>query len=559
MSVLDVLFAARDLGRLQEIASTFARHGLGDVVQRMGLSGPLERAGRALHWSGADQLREMPTHERVRRALEQLGPTFVKFGQLLATRPDLLSPDWITEFERLHQAVTPVPFAELLPQLEEDLGADPRELFEGFDETPLAAGSIGQVHSARLSDGRRVVLKIRRPGIRAKVEADLRLLERFAELTEQELPELRRYRPVQMVRLFSRTLREELDLSLEARNTELIGRNLADDEFVEVPEVIDEFTRERLLVLAFVDGVSAGEWAHEHEPGTGEGPLLAARGADAILKMIFVDGIYHADPHPGNVFFQPQARLVLLDCGMVGRLSERRREEFMNLLVAVFKRDERRVVAVLLDWAGDEEEVDTELLAQDARAFIDRYHGAKLGDVDLQAVLGDVVDMVRENGLILPADMSSLIRVFALLDNLGRELDPDFDLTSKIQPMAERAIREQHSLLNVLGRQTEDLAGLVRELPRDLRQLFDKARRGKLRLEVRVNRLPEFGDRITESANRVTVGMITAALIVGTSIAMTVDKGPMLLGIPVLGLLGFLTSCAVGAGLLWSILRSGRR
>lgn len=559
MSMLDMFFAARDLGRLQEIATTFGRHGLGDVVQRLGLVRPLQRAGRALHWSAAEELRAMQTQERVRRALEHLGPTFVKFGQLLATRPDILPPPWIEEFSELHQSVAPVTFEDLLPQLVEDLGADPREVFEHFDETPLAAGSIGQVHAARLPGGRRVVLKVRRPGIRAKVEADLRLIERFAELAEQELPELRRYRPTAIVRLFARTIREEMDLAHEARNTARLAENLASNEFVTVPEVIDDYTCERLLVLGYVEGISAGRWAAANRPGDGDGPVLASRGADAILQMVFVDGVYHADPHPGNVFFQPGGRLALLDCGMVGRLSDRRREEFLELLASVARRDERRVVEVLLGWAGDEDEVDAELLAVDARAFIDRYHGARLGDVDLSSVLGDVVDIVRENGLILPADVSGLIRVFALLDSLGRQLDPDFDLTAKVQPLAERAIREQHSFLRVVGRQAEELAGLARELPRDLRLILDKARRGKLRVEVRIQRLNEFGDRITESANRVTVGMITAALIIGTSIAMTVDQGPTVMGIPVLGMFGFATSIAIGAGLLWSILRSGRR
>ncbi|MEO0652569.1 MAG: AarF/UbiB family protein, partial [Planctomycetota bacterium] len=410
-----------------------------------------------------------------------------------------------------------------------------------------------------LPSGERVVLKIRRPDVRGIVEADLRLLERLAELAEQELSELRRFRPIMLVRVFARTMRDELDFAHEARATEMLASLSDEDSHVRYPRVYRDFTRERLLVLERIDGTSARAWEQGTRPAGLDGPLLARRGAQELLHQIFIEGVFHADPHPGNVFFLPGSRIALIDCGMVGHLTERRRQEFLGLLVAVLKRDERQVTEALLAWAAEDSAGDPELLGQDVRSFIDRYHGAPLGEVDFSEALTDVADIVRSNGLFLPPDVTTLIRVFALLDRLGAQLDPAFDLTALARPIAERAIREYRAPWRVLEREASEALRLVRDLPRDLRQILDRTRRGRLRMEVAIDSLDDFGDRLDKSANRITVGLITAALIDGTSIAMTVEGGPRVLGVPALGLFGFISSGLVGASVLWSILRSGRR
>jgi ubiquinone biosynthesis protein len=245
----EALSTARDLGRMQEIASVLIRHGLGDAVRRMGIAGFLERAGSVLHWDGAKGLAEKPAEQHVREALEDLGPTFVKLGQILAGRRDLLAPTWTEELARLHQRAAPVPIDAILAQLREDLGGDPHALFARFDEQPLAAASIAQVHRAALHDGTEVVVKVRRPGIEEVVDKDLRLLARLAELAEQELPEMRRYRPKSLVRQFARSMRQELDLRTEARNAERIASGIAPEDLIDIPRVHAEYTRERVCVM----------------------------------------------------------------------------------------------------------------------------------------------------------------------------------------------------------------------------------------------------------------------------------------------------------------------
>jgi ubiquinone biosynthesis protein len=518
----------------------------------------LERAGRALHWDGAAGLATKAPQQHFREALEDLGPVFVKLGQILSGRSDLLPPEWTEELARLQERSTPVPYEKIRAQLVQDLGAPPEEAFADFHVEPLSAASIAQVHRASLPDGTPVVLKIRRPGIERTAEADLRLLKRLAETIELEMPELRRYRPKSLVRQFSRSLRAELDLRIEARNAERLAAGLPEGSRIVVPRIHQRFTRERLCVMDYVAGQSLGEWIRTGMPGDVRPSEVARLGAETILHMVLVDGFYHADPHPGNVILMPDGRLGMLDFGMVGRLSEERRLQFLQLLHAIVERREDDVVEILLDWS-EGGETDAGGLAIDSAAFVDRYYGLPLERLDVTELLMDVAALLRDNDLYLPNDVALLLKVFVTLDSLGRQLDPEFVMAEHVAPFAERVLREHGSPVAVVRRNLRELARTASSFPRDVRRLAGRMRRGNLRLAIEVRDLRDFGHQLDRSANRLTVGLVTAALIVGTSIALTVPGGPHLLGLPLFSLLGFLSSAAAGVWLLWSILRSGRR
>ncbi|MBW2373404.1 MAG: phosphotransferase, partial [Deltaproteobacteria bacterium] len=525
---------------------------------RMGLIRLLHRADDALHRRQASEFEEERTPVRVRLALENLGPTFIKLGQVLASRGDLLPPEYVDELSHLQSGVTAVPFEELREQLVEDLGQPPEDVFTDLDTEPLAAGSIGQVHTAKLPDGTRVVLKIRRPGIEKTIRADLRLLERLAEILEKEVVELRRFRPRMVVRQFARSLKAELDFSIEGRNTQRIARNMVAVEGLVIPGIFEQYSSKRLIVQEFILGHSADAWTRGDRPEGLDPVRIASLGADAILRMVFDDGFYHADPHPGNVLFLPGGRVGLIDFGMVGRLSDERRQQVVLLLSAAMDRDEDALVDTLLEWS-DGGDTDLDALSQDCNDFLDRYSGRELKDLDIAGMLEDITRIVRQNSLMLPADVAMLIKVIVTLEGLGRRLDPTFSLDEHLAPVARRLIRRMSSPRRVIASNWKDLRRLFVALPRDLRRLVLRARRGGLKIELDLKRLDDFGHQLDRSANRVTVGLITSALIVGTSIAMTIDAGPMVLGVPVLGLLGFLTSFTIGLLLLWSILRSGHR
>jgi ubiquinone biosynthesis protein len=556
----DVLSTTRDLGRLHEIGSVLIRHGFGDVVRRLGLARALEKAGRLLHWQEAAELVRLAPAERVRRVLEELGPTFVKLGQVLATRVDMFSPEWIREFEKLQDAVPPVPFEQLREQLEEDLGAAPGDVFADLEVEALAGGSIAQVHRARLKDGTPVVLKVRRPGIRATVEADLRLFDRLASLAEKELPEVQRFRPRQMLRQLEKSLRGELDLVHEARNAERLAVALGDTSALVVPGIYWKWTCERLNVQDFVDGVPGHDVAGARRAGL-DLKELAHLGSNAILKMVLEDGFFHADPHPGNVFFLQGGRIALIDFGMVGRLSEARRSEVVDLLMGLVEKDSERVAAILENW-GDDAIPDAEVLAADVEGLLDEYHGRPLKEVPFGAILVEVLELLRHQGLVLPADLALLFKVLFTLESFGLRLDPEFNMAVEAEPFLRRALRRRYSPGAVARRSRRSfrrMTELISHLPDDVGATMRSVRRGRLQVKIDLLGLDRFGHRVQQAANRITLGVVIAALIVGTAIAMTAQVDSRFFGLPLLGLLSFLSSFVGGLWLLWAIWRSGRR
>lgn len=566
--------AARDLGRLHEIASVLIRYGFGDFVRRMGMANALERAGRALLWKHAEELAHLEPPARARRVLEELGPTFIKLGQVLATRVDLFEPEWIAEFSKLQDSAPPVPYAELQQQLGEDLGAPPEEIFAAFDPEPLAAASIAQVHHARLKDGSAVVVKVRRPGIRPTIEADLRWLMRLAELVESENPELRNFRPQEIVRQFELSLRRELDFATECRNAERIANNFAgytDQDIasppatvpaapvIVIPRVYWKWTGERVCVQEFIDGIPGRDLAAADHAGL-DRKILARRGAHAVLKMIVEDGFFHADPHPGNVFYLPGNRLAFIDFGMVGRLNEERRDQMIQLMLGMVRREPARVADVMLDWSGDVS-VDEDSLQLEIQTFVDQYYGIPLKQLNLGAMLADLTAILREYRIALPADLALLIKAFITLDGMGRELDPDFDMAGEALPMLERSVRARYkpaALIKRGWRTAGEMLAMISDIPHDLSRLLRAARRGRLQIHIDVTHLKHVGNQLDGAANRLAIGIVVAALIIGSAIVMTVPGGPMLFGLPTFGLIGFLGAAAGGVWLLLSIWKSNR-
>ena len=554
--------AARDLSRAQDIAVVLIRYGFGDMVRRLGMADALAKAGKVLHWHVSDEFARLEPPARARRALEDLGPTFIKLGQILATRVDLFAPEWIAEFSKLQDAAPAVPFEQVRAQLAEDLGEAPEAAFASLETTPLAAASLAQVYRARLTDGREVVLKVRRPGIRPTVEADLRLLARLAEIVNAEMPELRRYRPAEVVREFTTSLRRELDFGAECRSAERIAGHFAGHPEFVIPAIHWQWSGERLNVQDFIDGIPGRNLAAVDAAGM-DRRLLARRGAAAVLKMILEDGFFHADPHPGNVFYLPGNRIAFIDFGMVGRLTEARRYEIAVLLHGLVSGGAEVVAEILLDWRDDgdaEAQTDPARLRREIDTFVDQYKGVPLKRLDLAAMLSDVVTILRDNQLTLPPELAVLVKAFISLEGMGRQLDPDFDMAGEAAPYLQQALLAHRSPAALARRGWRTVDGalkLLTGLPQDLGQLLRAARRGRLKVEVEVLPLKHFGDRIDRALSRLTIGIVTAALIIGTSIVLTVP-GEGISGLSTVALLGFIGAVLGAIWLLVSIRRSGR-
>lgn len=559
--LIETLGAVRDMGRLSEIAGVLIRHGFGDSVRRLGLTDKLERAGHAIKWDHVSDLAHLEPPVQVRLAMEELGPAFVKLGQILAGRADLFGPDWITQFEKLHSHVPPVPLDLLRPQLREDLGGEPEKVFADFDVEPLAAASIAQVHRARLKDGTQVIVKIRRPGITEIIEADLRLLEHLAAVVETEMPALKAYRPQLLVREFAKSLRRELNLEAECRHAERIAANMVALPFIVIPRVYWAHTGERVNVQDFIGGIPGDQLDRLSAEAGFDRTLLAQRGAQAVLKMIVQDGFFHADPHPGNVFYLDGNRIAFIDFGMVGRLSGRRREELLQLLLGLVERQPQAVADVLLDWTGDEHGVNLSQLETEIETFVDQYHGTPLAQLSLGQMLADVTAILRDHHLGLPSDLALLIKAFISLEGMGRGLDPGFHMATEATPLLRQVVRARYRPQALASRAWYALRrtlAVAEQLPHDISLLLRNARRGRVHVGIELAHLKRVGDQIDRSANRLAMALVIAALIIGSSIVMTVQGGPTLFGLPTFGLLGFIGAVVGGMWLVRAIWRSSR-
>lgn len=553
----ETIHLVRDLPRIREIIFVLARHGFGDLVRRIGVHRTFEKAGERLDLPQDGQEPALAPAVRARKALEELGPTFIKLGQVMATRVDVFPPEWITELEKLQSSVPITPFAEIEAELTAVWQQAPSAIFHDLETTPIGSASIAQVHRAKLGDGTPVILKVRRPHIVHKIEADLRILHHLAGLVEYEFPDTRQYQPVRIVEQFARSLRRELDLAQEAHNHARFSRNFADSPHIVIPEVFWEWTNEIVNVQRFIGGVPGNDLSLLEAAGL-DRKLLAQRGADAVLKMILIDGYFHADPHPGNVIYLPGNRIAFIDFGMVGRLPARRRDEIVDLLAALAARDENSLQAVLVEWSADAK-VDEDKLAADIGELMFNYENLPLKSIRFGQLLNDVIAILREHSIALPPDLTLLFKALITLEGLGRQLDPDFQMVPHLTPFVRQVIIQRYApaaLARKGRRSVMQIMGLLGGLPRDAASLVKAARRGKVKIDLDLKRLDSFGAQIGKIVNRLTLGIVTGCLIIGSSIVMTVQAGPKLMGLPAFGFLGFSIAFVNSIWLIWSIWKS---
>ena len=438
-----LLHTGQDLKRVNELAGVLLKYGFGDMIRRFGLAAPVEQAGKLVRQRIDRELLTMPPAVRLRKALEEMGPTFVKLGQILATRVDLFPVDWIAEFEKLQDSAPPIPFPELRPLLEKSLGKPIDSVFAEIDPVPLGTASIAQVHRAVTRKGETVVLKIQKPGLQRMIDSDLRLLHHAATLAMDNSVEIRRYRLVDIVREFERSLNRELDFTIEARSADRIRKNVRSLPWLKVPKVYWEYTSERLQVQELIEGIPARQLDRLDAAGM-DRKLLARRGATAALKMALEDGFFHADPHPGNFLIQPGNRIAMLDYGMVGKLSEARREQIVQIIKSVVSREPDTCAAVLASWS-DGQPVKFEALTADVEDIISEYYGMSLAELDLTGLLLSITQLLRAHNLVLPSDIALLIKAIITLEGFGRLINPDFDVMKEAEPLVRRLMRVRYS------------------------------------------------------------------------------------------------------------------
>lgn len=547
------------LPRYRQIANVLARHGFGYLVGVIGLERfvPLHR-GLLGHSRRAEPYTQ-PEH--VRMALEDLGATFIKLGQILSTRADLVPPAYLSELAKLQDAAPMVPRAVVRDTLVAELGRPIEECFASFDLTPLAAASIGQAHAATLLDGTEVVVKVRRPGIVEQVEEDLEILLNLAATASRRWELADQYDLVGLAQEFAQTLRAELDYLREGRNAERFAAHFARHPAVHIPRVFWDTTTSRVITLERIRGTKINDLAALDAAGI-DRRALAEQASHILLKMIFEDGFFHADPHPGNFFVEPSGRIGLIDFGMVGTVDEHTQEQLVDLVIAVTSQDPERLVDAFLALGMARRRIDRTQLRQDLQHLVAHYYGRSLGEMPLGPLIEEALAVVRRHRLQLPSNLALLFKTTMMAEGLAAQLDPSFRLAAVLEPYAQQLIVRQYSPLRWarrLGRASLDAARLSTELPEKVRRVLGELERGGLEVGVRPTTFEPLLHRLERLANRVILGILTAAFVNGLAVLMSTYHPPgweQWSG--VLFAFGFLLASALGIYLAWSILTSGR-
>jgi len=497
-----------------------------------------------------------PLHLRL--ALEELGTTFTKLGQILSTRADLLPPAYLVELTKLQDSASPVAFKEIAKVVETELGQSIERLFAHFDPVPLAAASIGQAHAATLWNGTEVVVKVRRPGVVEQVNEDLEILKELAASASRHLSFADHYDLTGLVEEFSQTLRRELDYVREAHNAERFAVNFATDPHIHVPRVFWEATTSRVLTLERIRGIKINDLKALDEQGT-DRRWLADYATSVVLKMVCEDGFFHADPHPGNFFIEADGTIGLIDFGMVGIIDERTQELLAELLITINDQNADRLVDVFLDLGVTRKRIDRASVRRDIEQLLSTYWGLPLGELRIAALLNDVYTIMRRHQLHLPSNLALLLKTVIMIEGLGVNLDPDFHLPKVLTPYTERLILRQYSpfrWVRSFGRSSLELARFAVEIPQHLRRIATAAESGNLQIGMRPEGFDPVIDRLERISNRIVLGVIAAAFINGLAVLVSVYKPPgwERWGWAVFAF-GFVCALFLGAYLAWNILR----
>jgi ubiquinone biosynthesis protein len=547
----------RKLGRLSEIAQVAVRHGFGYFLTR-------HRLGELLPGRSRPELVDALPSQRgqhLREMLDELGPTFVKFGQLLSMRPDVLPPDVISELRALQDDVRPFAFADVERVVQEELGQPIERLFLEFEQAPMAAASIGQVHRAVLPNGRHVAVKVQRPQAPQQIEADLALLYQAARIVKERVRALDFVDTRGLVDEFARSIRHELDYRLEGRNADLLRANFATDERVRIPRVYWTYTRPRVLTLEFLDGPKIGELGEELSPA--DRRLLADRIATTWMEMIFRHGAFHGDPHPANILV-PAApdQIGLVDFGIVGKLSEDDMSRLTRLFIDASNENVDALPRHLRELGVRYPPQLEQELTLELRELYYRYYGASLSEIDALQVIREAFALIHQVHLKLPTRFLLLDKVLHTLAAVGVELYPEFNVFTVARPYARELVRERFRparLVRLARRDAIELGQVTRQFPVKLHDLVDSMREGRLEIGFIHKGLEEAVHRAEVALNRLVIALVVVGGMIGSSlIGIFAKAGPHILGVNLISVLGFLVSGVLGVWLLWGVLRSGR-
>jgi len=541
------------LPRYREVVNILIKHGFGFIFDRFTI--------RKLKEKELKEKIETEGHNiprRLRHVLEELGPTFVKLGQLLSTRPDFLPPDYIKELEKLQNEVPPFSYNVLMRVLNEE-GINIEENFSYFESKPIAAASIAQVHRAVLKSGQQVVIKVQRPKIDKIIETDLEILLEISHLLERKTNWGKIYRVSEIVEELAEALRNELDFRKEARNADIFYNNFKNEKNVIIPRVYWEYSSARVLILEYVEGVKISDFAGLKKAKYST-EKIAAHLLEALFKQVYEHNFFHADPHPGNIAITEGEKVIFYDFGQVGIIDEVTKERSINLLVSMMRYDSSGVTRALLDIGIGSQHVNKEELRRDVSYLQKKYYGIPLSDIDVGVALSELIELSVKYRLRLPAELSLIVKMLMTVENIVSQLDPQLSIVNIVEPFGRKVMTKKFSperfkldMQNLLL----DYTNLVREFPREADNILKIMEEGELKIKMEHTNLQRLSSRIDIMSNRLSLAIILAGIIVGTSLMTDKVSSTVFARIPVVEI-GFITAMILGLFLAYSIIRSGR-
>ncbi|HON60100.1 MAG TPA: AarF/UbiB family protein [Smithella sp.] len=549
----------RNFSRYRQILSVLFRYGFDDIVDKLKIDQYLEVGVQFITRTRRENIEKLSRAERLRLLVEELGPTFVKFAQILSTRPDILPADVIAEFEKLQDEVPPYPYAQAREIIESELGDRVENLFSSMEETPLASASVAQVHRAVLHDGEVVAVKVQRPGIRKIIEVDLEIMLHLATLMEKNIEEVALQKPTRIIEEFARTLERELDFTLEAANMERVAAQFVNDRTIYIPKVYSEYSGARVLTMEFIDGIKVSDLEKLREAGM-DLKVITARGADFVMKQVFEFGFFHADPHPGNIFVLPGNVICPIDFGMTGSVDERQRALFVDIMGSFAQKDAGRCTRLLMDLGEFEEEPDIRLLEREVEDFMGRHLFKPLKDLDVGRLLQDLLNIATRNKIRIPPVIFLMIKAFTAMEGTARLLDPEFDMIAYAEPFIRRAKLARYAPEKIARHVVSALADSVdvlQSLPHETLNLVRLIRQNKLTVNMDMKDLGTLLRDLNQAGNRLSFSIIIAALILSSALLLAFHTPPLVYGISLVGMLVFCAAAVMGVWLLVAILRKG--
>ena len=529
--------AVRNVRRLRQIVAVFIRYGFADVVSRMNLKSFTPKS------SSIPKIEKTKTtSQRLRLAFEELGPTFVKLGQLLSTRPDIIPSTTVEELRHLQDNVLPLNFSIIRGVIEKELGLPLEKIFTDFSEEPLGSASIAQVHEARLLTGERVVVKVQRPEIRQTIENDISLLAFIANLLEKYIPEARAYSPNTVVEEFFRVLSFELNFRIEANNINRISENMAEVDDIVIPKVYLDYSSERVLTLQKLEGIRANNLKEIKRSGADVNAIVRL-GARFLFKSILIDGLFHGDLHAGNLFILPGNRLGVIDFGIVGRLSEKAKDQLLTIVISLVTEDFETLCYIYAELGATNSSIDFDSFQREVRNTISPYIGLPLEDVDSGQLLIESTRIATRYGIRVPGDFMLVFKSIMMIEGLGRSLAPGFDLMQSAHELMNELVKHRYSkakLKREIGIVGQDALSLLKILPRQLRWMLRKLNSDGMAMEIRLPQIERIFDQVQTSSRRVGGALIGAASLISSNMTLQMETAYHVGGYPILSLFYFI-------------------